>query len=1172
MTDATNRRAQQNIFRENAPSTAEQNEMVRKRREQAGLPENPERPNKFNNPYTTPGQGETSAFGEKVIDSAPAALKSEEEFLRLGDLLLERGKEGLGEDAYNYHMSQLRAWRAGNPAPVTEPVLSEAEIFERDFVDYSPMPSSADMQRRKTDMMNPWGVGSLLSRPEVDPDSRAGVLRSEEEKGLDTTSGFGNLSEVVGLATEFNSPNARVTYIDAAIKENLEAAGIVLPEGMPAVAANHNLDELMFLAPTEDGKVRWTLADAEGLRPQDIGAAADLPDLLSAVGAVAGNFATAGGFGKRGAQELLARTSHPFIAELVGDFGGRRLGTMLEYLINSGEVTPEEYQEALSSGRNQSLLDTVVGRTLGKAGDYFFGSKLAKVGRDGNLDVANKNLQETADTMDAINSLADTPHRRTVTSAEATNDTTALQEQAGREKTLSSGTADLVERQRIANRQQLRDANEAIAAKNGTAAGAAYNPPELRTSLGEQRAALGKVVIDGNKAKGGNVTYNYGGIGDDPANQIVSADGIAKTGITININHDAQEITLTTIVGGNTGAGTSYALMGEVLDDVAPYGYTLKTDKSLSQDARGLINKLEKNGFVFADNMDGSRTVVALPGELVTHRNQAEANFDQTMLESELEGMLEVLPYAQQAATDASIKLKGTIGWSEQQQRSKYTVENKATNTLRHQIRKLQNRVAQTLTGAEASIADKQLATIVRRELDEDGETILGGLAGDELDLGNLLTARDKLNQIALETGDPELARTVETIDTVLKNGVITTQKGNPIANSTRAAINTAAADARVAAQHVDRAASSINASRMFQRNQNGEFLNTSIDSMRKIMSNDATFIKHMKPIMDENPAIQDAAEDALNQLYNDDVIKGGWTRAKHDTWFKRYEQAAGTVMGPEGIQQLRNYELQAGTKGLWARLRERSEAALARMVDQTGIGAENLNPKNILGSFENMGHYRSRQFMAEVDAVNPALGQRIRSHLVEQTRQQLDKAYFNVDRGISKLRPAENLREWFNGNKEVLRSVHGEQYVTDMQTVVNAHLLDGRRTRVNPKAPESQGDVLRVTRSLLGPLSRPQRQLTAGNYVLQRRMATKVMEIYSDPAQLRLLKTAKGFGARGEAGVAVLTRLGLFEAAGIPTVQETGVPSPQDVETFYGMIDEWTLRGLEDAQVESQQ
>lgn len=1168
MPQSTDKRAAQNIFSERVPSPAVQNEMVRARRAEAGLPENPEVPNKFNSPYTT-GPGSTTPEGQQIIEAqAPPPLESEEQAQRLKAILLERGKETIGEDKWNRHMTQLRTWRASNP-PVP-PELTPEEVFDRDFVDKTPQRSSAVEQatRQGSNRLFPGGVAGVtgVQPPAPEDDSREAVIRREEEQGLDTLSGFGNIAKVVGLATEFNSPRARVSYIDAVVRDNLEAAGINIPEGMPALVANENLGELMFMKPTEDGQVRWTLADSEVMRFSDFGAVADLPELLSAVGAAAGG-GTRPGSPRSVANKLFGSSKHPFTSELLGDFGGRRVGVMAEYLINSGDVTPEEYQAALSNASMQSVFDTVVGRTINRVGSRIFGGKKAgvKVGDNEDLAQIDRNIQESADTMDQVNRLSG--GRQAITAAEASDSTRALQEQSARETTLPSKARNVVEADRVQNVRNLRVANNRIAANADPASAPNYDPHGVVKDLNQQRKAFGKVQVAGDVSRGGNVTYSYVGDVADESNVLLSGDQV-KTGVTVNVDHTNQTVTLTDIVAGKRSPGTSAAMIDHIIQDTADYGYTLKTSTSLSQDARGLIKTLKDSGFVFSENVDGSLTVAAMPGEIVASPNVATANFEQTVLESELEDMMAVLPAAQQFAADANNKVNGTIGWSNQRQSSKYTVENKSNSTLSQQIRKLQNRIANTLTGVEASQADKQLATIIRREVDDEGETILSGLAGEELDLGNLLTAREKLATVAAETGDAELARTVETIDNLMNSGTIWTAKGNPIAASTRGAINTAVKEARVAQGHVDRAAASINANAMFKQNANGEFVNTSLKSMKSLMANDARFVTHMKPILDENPAIKASAESALNQIYRDEVMEGGWTRAKHNNWFAKYGTSAKTVMGDQGAQELARYELQASGKGLWTRRVERSKAALARMQDRSGLPADKLNPKNLLDSFNKMGRGQARQFMKDVEIYDPQMAARIRGTSIEQTRQNLDKLFFNTDAGVDKLRPANKLKEWFGANQDVLREVHGEQYVTDLQSIVNAHLLDGRRTRVRGIRPETQGDVLRVTRSLLGPLSRPQRQLTAASYVLQRRLAKKVMQVYSDPEALRALNGAKGLSARGEQGMAVLVRLGIFEAAGIQN-DRNGVPDPQQVEEFYSWLDETHRRGMEDASVE---
>ena len=1188
------------------PTSDEQNEAVRMRRSDAGLPpiDPAEVAGTLGTPFTTNETPSTSSFGANVQAKTQdgARIQSEQQAVRLAELLKQRA--AAGEEIPPGAVGALRDWRKNNP-PAAAPEPTPAEAFEQNMIATDRVSdSSAERSKRQklSRSMGPLGdvtgsIDTALGRERVerapDPDSRDAILAEQEKGGLDTTTGFGNFGQVFGLAKEFNSPRARVAYIDKIARAQLSEAGIELPEGVQPLQFNEDLQEMEYLRPTEDGKARWTLAEGEFFRPQDIAAIADLPQVGAAVGATVASMNPAG--------------RHPAIREFAGDVVGRSVGTTLEALINMGEVTMEEYQTALKNGAVDSAIETAIGRTVARVGKNVFGRGIDAGNQD--PDVIDANIKEAADVMEEVNELAgrdidagDTGLR--VSRGEAADVTRELQREKGREKTLKKANAEALEEIRLENKQVLSEANDNLANRQGAAAlrGDAIEVVErANRRVTEARAEFGGIereidaAITGVDGELEEITYFFKGDADTAA---------GPPGAIIQVNHADGTITLGELFAGGTFTrGETPLILDKILTDIAAdtrlQGYRLLSDSDVSASAMKMMSRMEEQGFVFSNSptemlaevaaggggrrgispvVDGASgrlmkfvgdgpvfEILRVPGQMVTHPRTAEAAFDKMMLETELGGMMDVLPAAQKYADDANLTLRGVLKWSDQRQVSGYTVENKASNTLRQQVRRLQNRVEQSLTGADASEAGRVLANTIRREVDEEGNDILAGLASEQLDLGNLVTARETLARMAKESGDPEMARTVETIDTLLQNGTIWTDKGNPIAQSTRANINSAVRQARVAQEHVDTAQASINANILFKQNNAGEFVNTNMQQMRGLMGNEARFMQHMKPVLDENPTVRNVARDALHQIYREDVMATGWTRAKHNTWIKRYRNSMNSVMSKEEAELISLMPLQSGKDGLWRATVEGAQRRHAQVLSRFDLEPMRLNPQNILKSLNDMSAKRRDQAMRELAEMDPQLHTGVKRQMAEEVRQTLNSKFFDTSAGTSTLGTGKQLNEWFQTNKDTLRAVQGNQYVTDLESVVRAHVIDDRRRRVRGVAPETQGDIIRVTRSLLGPLSRPQRQITAGNYVRQRMMAKKILEVYSDPDALRVLKTGRGISPRSEQGMRIMGRLGLWEALGIKS-DDSGIPQDKnEVEEFYRWVDEQARRGLED-------
>lgn len=1072
--------------------------------------------------------------------------------------------QNLTQEDHDFLVESLRSGEISDPAQQDRAMdLIENYRFLQQNVDYSTPNVTADKQRAIRRNISPYGF-ARDNTPVTSEGSREAVLRQVEKQGVDTTTGFGDFGEVFGAAKEFNSPTARATYMDGIVRRNLEEAGIEVPKSLQVVDVHPDLEEMMFLRPTEDGKLKWTLAEAEFFRPQDVAAIADLPSTLSAVGA--------------GAAAMLP-VKHPLLTEFAGDYLGRQAGNALEYLWASGEVSNEEVQSVFGGqALMESALETGISRATGRVVDFAKTRGKSRIterdpDRASELDAS---IQETADTLEALQQL--TSREFNITRREASNRDIDIQEQAAQESKLKSANRATLERIRTDNVRALAEANDAIARNHSTTDLPAYEPytvaRQARDSVIRLRNEYGTVAApEVEHFRGGRVARYFYKDSKAPT----SANAKPQAGVTVVFDDDAGVAMIDNIADAPNFRGGMPALFEEAFKDSAMGDYALVSGRQLSREADAMMQRLSDKGWQVTKNPnavledgvwkvpDGSPvyTVDAAPGEVLAKGDVATAEFDRRKVEGTLEDLESLLPAAEQMSNEANSLLRGAIKWSEQRQTSGYALDNPRTSSLRAHLRRIQNRVDNALTGAEASEADRKLAALIRKEEGEEGETILSGLAGEELDIGNFLTARDKVLEIAERTGDQDMARVATTMDNMLRRGNIYTNKGNLVADSTRANINARVDDARRAQERVVSTASEINANVMFKKNANGEYVNTTPKDFDTLLASGSRFMKHLKPLIESNPAIKLEAINAINEQYRKRVLDKGWTRAKHETFMARYSNAMDAVMSPEQVRLLQEFPLQ-NRRSAWDSEVARSRSIVQRQIDRLGMSKNdptNVNPENIIGSLSKMGRAGAEIFMRDLNRSDPRLAAALRETSIEQTRRFLHETFFNVDKGVSRLKMADDLRMWLGDNKETLRAVHGEMYVRDLQTVVNAHLLDARRRRIPGFTPETQGDVIRVTRSLLGPLSKPQRQITAGNMVRQRFLANKILEVYSDPAKLRELRSAKGISPLSRAGIAVLSRMGIWEAAGLAEDDPQFLPKARE---FLEQIQIWEAEGNE--------
>jgi hypothetical protein len=1150
-------------------------------------------------------------------------LPSAEYAVRIGRAAKDMGKEAMEKEEpgkWDRVMRSIRLFKKENPGAIQN-YLQQEELasWTGMNVDVEPHESSAarkERNRAATARMYSFapGISERHSPQELDYEegSRDDVLRNKEKEGMDTTTGFGDFSTVFRGATEFNSPRARAAFMEAAVREELQIAGIEVPPEIPVVKLDEDLNQLVYMRPTEEGKVKWTLGDSEMFRPEDLGMVADLPTLFSLAGAAAANLAPKG----RITKAFFAR--HPFIGEYIGDLGGRQLGTILEYLVSMGEVTPEELQNALTGNHITSLVETTIGRGTGRLIEKAWNTGKLKV-EAGQEDAAQEAIDEAADVLTDMERLTEGGPSFGVGAAEASDDVAALQTAKGRAKNATRRQKEAREQIELENIESLRVANRntakaALDTVDETNAGSvSYSPEETArrssNAVAKHRENMGKIqknedfVKDPETGRIRSETHEYYVEGDKMQTRDHSTGKPLKPteqiepAWTVIVDHEDGTIMLRTAYEGARWRGASPQLMDNILDDLLVQrqdlgDYVLMSDSSVSAEAVRMMERLADDGWgirladpdhvmmttpdgdilPYRGNEDvafsnlstnaynrGVFVIETIPGRKI--RNPIdEVEFDQYAMEEMVEDAAALLPAAEARAAEQTNFMKAAIGWSEQKQTSNIKVANPSSSPIRQTVRRIQNRSQQAIEGMSQREADQRLAAVTTRETDEEGVQWLSGLADEELDYGQLTKAHAKLRQLAKETEDPDVISLLQQVESRLsgKTGKWFNQNGDEVTGAARNNIGSAWENAYEGQKLVEEAAARVNGKNLFARSVDGQLINTSLTAMRKYLGNATNFLRDMKPVLKMKPEMELSAKQAIGDIYQEDVLATGWTRSKHNTFMKKYSTAIETLWNPEKVAELKRWDLTSqgnqfkadvnASREVFERIKKRHG-----WVNEKGeVEYPAIDGDNLLGSIQKMGPRKAKFFLKDLEEVAPEMVAQYRRNTIKQTEQQLNDIFFDVESGTGDvLGRYKGFKKWFTNNKDALRATHGDQYVTDLETMTRALQLEARRARVAGFAPDAQPNWLRATRSLLGPLSRPQRQLTAGTYIQQRVAAAKVLQIISDPQMMRELMVARKLPAKSRAGIAVGTRLGLFAEFGVVPENdqffETGNPEHLD-------------------------
>lgn len=1048
----------------------------------------------------------------------------------------------------------LKGWERSMGQGSLEQARTQTEgfRFEQANVDTSELPSYYEEKRQKREAdkryYNQSGLPKLENLP---PDHIENVRREQERQGIDVHSGYGeDLVDVMHAAVQFDSPKVQGIFMEGQVRDDLEKAGIQLPDNYRPIKYNEDLNQVMFLRPVEGtGKARWTVAEPATFRPQDFGKLVDPSETLSAAGAMAGVI-----FGK-----------NTFAGEWAGDVVGRNLGLAIEALVSHEDITMEDYKNAVKGTFISSTIETIAGRTFGR----LVAPKKTLIGQKENLRVLEQNIAETSEAVDTINKL--TNREVVLAPSEVADSTAALIQFKGKEGSASTATRQGLEEVRQENAMTINEANNKIHGVGDGTMSPDYDPyavqgplREMNERLEAEVAAHGEIVLQSSKVDPidgtEKMSYKFVHGGELPAKVADEFGGKRQVGVEVVYNHATQTARLENAFAGSKSPGETVVLLNRAYRDVIASGYTPELSASISKQARNSMERLEamgwsfrknpnarvrKDGTWYTDNGEPAAFIDGVPGDVVLTTPYRNDGFDRMNIELALNDVEQGVAAMATYSDSANKHLMETIGWSQQRRVSKYHIKNPSSTGLRGQVRAMTNRVEQALSGPDVSAAEKNLGAVMWKHTDGEGEEFLAGLASDALDVGNLLRARDSIWKIADETGDPDMIRMGETIDNLLKNGKYYTEKGNQVAVSTRSRINDAFNQADKAQAALERHTSFVNAQTIFKKNANGEYMYTTQKDWETLLKGGSKFMKDLKPVLDGSPQLMEEAQSVLRGLYRDEVMPDGvWSRKAHDQYMSKYRTALEHVSSPEDLDALARYDLTGNAKQPWDQFVARQEENSKRAARAMGFGTGkpppspiDIKPEKIIDSLRKNPNAETFAYIRWTQKNAPETFAQLQKQAMEQVRLDLHNKWLSpkITKGGSQTKSI-SLSKWYQDNKKILGLMFGDEYVSNLGAVVTTVDATTRRFRVKGVKDDPQTLFVRSMRSVIGPLTKPQRMISAAEFAKLRTQATAAMKLLTSPEAMSeiMLATRKGLDLHSQAGVALFSRLGFFAEFGI--------------------------------------
>lgn len=249
-----------------------------------------------------------------------------------------------------------------------------------------------------------------------------------------------------------------------------------------------------------------------------------------------------------------------------------------------------------------------------------------------------------------------------------------------------------------------------------------------------------------------------------------------------------------------------------------------------------------------------------------------------------------------------------------------------------------------------------------------------------------------------------------------------------------------------------------------------------------------------------------------------------GTARSRHQQFMDQYQQhielLAGKGSMPDEIADFGQLQKVLFTKKVEAEmLRKKLGDTLGTLLDDKTVGPANLVERMLSGKVSPEQLRNARTLLIRAD---PNMWRAIQAKgmdFIEDTLLKSSQMLADGDKTMKLLRE----------NRTKLAMIYGGNYVKDLDTLVDVMRIHARGRWAVAAGSEVQPSWLQITRSIMGPLSKKQRFLTAMNRYRNKHGLFMLRKLATDPTDLSAFVKLKKLDAGSYGRVNVMLQLGLL-------------------------------------------
>ena len=309
-------------------------------------------------------------------------------------------------------------------------------------------------------------------------------------------------------------------------------------------------------------------------------------------------------------------------------------------------------------------------------------------------------------------------------------------------------------------------------------------------------------------------------------------------------------------------------------------------------------------------------------------------------------------------------------------------------------------------------------------------------------------------------------------------------------------------------------------------------------DSMFK--AGDASVLRDVLHLSGGNPTLKAGLAAELEGIYKQMVLNadGSFKQGAFQQFKAQYGDHMNQLFGPDEAARITHADTMVRAVDKANLVAKKVEDLFLENFGHTfqGEGVQGV-VLNVMGN-SNVSAAQARNVLNSLDRIAPDMATGVRAEMGQWMAGQMYKTPLSI-------KGAGALDSVLRSNESKIRAVMGDRYVKDLEKVQNVLSILDTSDVARGSSESVQSAFLQVTRSIMGPLSRKQRFMTAFNRIQRNRGSAKALELMSDPDSLRKYVKLGELNPQGLAFWSTVDGLGLNIF-----MEEVGLTRPDDLKT----------------------